>query len=50
MGRLSRERMEYRRTMVERLLQSELSVDEWSKQNGVCKATIYNWLSEFASD
>ena len=35
--------------MVERLLQSELSVDEWSKRNGVSKATMYNWLSTLAT-
>lgn len=48
MGRLSKERQEYRRRMVERLLQSDLSVDEWSKRNNVCRGTMYSWLSELA--
>jgi thiamine pyrophosphate-dependent acetolactate synthase large subunit-like protein len=34
--------------MVERLLQSDLSVDEWSKNNSISRATMYNWLSELA--
>jgi hypothetical protein len=34
--------------MIERLLQSDLSVDEWSKNNSISRATMYNWLSELA--
>jgi transposase-like protein len=34
--------------MVERLLQSDLSVGEWSRNNGISKPTMYNWLSQFA--
>jgi hypothetical protein len=39
---------EQRRLLVERFLAADLSVDEWSKRNGIYKSTMYKWLAEFA--
>ena len=42
------EMKEYQRQYVERLLDSELSVPEWCKRNGIKKTTMYRWLTTFA--
>jgi len=39
---------EHQRQCVERLLESELSVPEWCRRNGVLKSTMYRWLTIFA--
>lgn len=39
---------EQRRCQVERLLATDLSVTEWSKRNGISRATMYNRITVFA--
>ena len=39
---------EQQRQYVERLLESDLSVPEWCRRNGITKGTMYRWLTEFA--
>jgi len=41
---------EYQRQYVERLLDSELSVPEWCKRNGILKSTMYRWLAVFTEE
>jgi len=39
---------EHHRQYVERLLDSDLSVPEWCRRNGIKKQTMYRWLTSFA--
>jgi len=39
---------EHQRQYVERLLESDLSVPEWCRRNGIKKQTMYRWLTVFA--
>jgi hypothetical protein len=43
MARMNREREENRRQQVERLLASDLTVDEWCKRNRIAASTMYRW-------